>query len=282
MVSTPNSYYRISSGNRAPVRVGLLLDSRDKISAIFAKVIEDIKASNFAEIELLVVRKTTAERLPPDKSQRSRVFRLLRHVTDPKLRRRLLYDLYLRLDARIKPVNDPVAMVDCRNLLAGIEILEVEPFGEKFVHRFPGDALDIIRAKDLDVLIRFGFNILKGDILKAARYGVWSYHHGDNEFYRGGPAHFWELREGAPLSGVILQVMTEELDSGLVLCKSLFATKQTVSVPRNRFAPYWGSSDLIIRKLNELHRFGWDYLQEKAIPPTPYQGRRRIYRTPAN
>jgi len=167
-------------------------------------------------------------------------------------------------------------------LLAGIEILEVEPFGEKFVHRFPGDALDIIRAKDLDVLIRFGFNILKGDILKAARYGVWSYHHGDNEFYRGGPAHFWELREGSPLSGVILQVLTEELDSGLVLCKSLFATKQTVSVSRNRFAPYWGSSDLIIRKLNELHRFGWDYLQEKAIPPTPYQGRRRIYRTPAN
>jgi hypothetical protein len=41
---------------------------------------------------------------------------------------------------------------------------------------------------------------------------VWSYHHGDNEFYRGGPPHFWELYEKAPLSGVILQVLTEELD----------------------------------------------------------------------
>src|SRR6266567_2602478 len=91
-------------------------------------------------------------------------------------------------------------------------------------------------------------NILAGEILTAARYGVWSYHHGDNDFYRGGPPHFWELCERAPLSGVILQVLTEELDGGVVLCKSLFATQPTVMVSRNRFAPYWGSTDLVIRK----------------------------------
>src|SRR6202007_2537062 len=130
-----------------------------------------------------------------------------------------------------------------------------EPLGKKFVHRFPDDALEIIRSKDLDVLIRFGFNILHGDILQAARFGVWSYHHGDNEFYRGGPPHFWELYESAPLSGVVLQVLSEELDAGLVLCKSLFATQKTLSVSKNRYAPYWGSTDLVIRKLNELHRF---------------------------
>ena len=51
MVSTPNSYYRISSAVRAPLRIGLLLDSREEISAFFARIIEDIKASNFAGIE---------------------------------------------------------------------------------------------------------------------------------------------------------------------------------------------------------------------------------------
>jgi hypothetical protein len=167
-------------------------------------------------------------------------------------------------------------------LLSGIETIEVEPEGKKFVHRFPADALERIREKNLDVLIRFGFNILHGDILKAARYGVWSYHHGDNEFYRGGPAHFWELHESSPLSGVILQVLTEDLDGGLVLCKSLFPTERTISVSRNRYAPYWGSSDLVIRKLNELHRFGWDYVREKAPPSTPYQGKRKIYKKPGN
>src|ERR1022692_1175140 len=282
MASIPSSYYHISSADRAPLRIGLLLDSRDQIPAFFARIIEGIKASNFAGIELLVVRKTTAGKARPGKPPSSRALRFLRHLWDPKLRKRLLYDLYLRLDARMKPANDPLAMVDCRDMLSAIESIDVEPAEKNFIHRFPDEALEKIRAKDLDVLIRFGFNIFHGDIFQAARYGEWSYHHGDNEFYRGGPAHFWELWEGSPLSGVILQVLTEELDGGLVLCKSLFATDPTLSVSRNRYTPYWGSSDLLIRKLNELHRLGWDYLLETAIPPAPYRGKRAIYRTPAN
>ena len=112
-------------------------------------------------------------------------------------------------------------------MLAGIGSIEVEPMGKKFIHKFPPDALEKIRAKELDVILRFGFNILSGEILTVARYGVWSYPHGDNDFYRGGPPHFGELVEKSPLSGVILQVLTEELNSGLVLCKSLFSTEQT-------------------------------------------------------
>ena len=282
MIRTANSYYRVSTADRAPLRIGLLLDSSEEISAVFAKIIEDIKGSNFGRIELLVVRKTVAEKATPNGQSRSRAVRLVRRLSDANLRKHLLYDLYLRLDARVKPANDPGATVNCRELLAGFDTIEVEPLGKRFVHRFPEDALEKIRAKDLDVLIRFGFNILRGDILKAARYGVWSYHHGDNEFYRGGPAYFWELRERNELSGVILQVLTEELDAGVVLCKSLFATEPTLSLSRNRFTPYWGSADLMIRKLNELHRFGWNYLLERVVPQTPYRGKRNIYKTPTN
>ena len=282
IVSTANGYYRSSSANREPLRIGLLLNSSTEISAVAAKIIEDIKASNFAGIELLVVRKTSAHKPASDRTPNSAARKFLRRISDSKLRSHLLYDLYLRLDARMKPANDPLAKVDSRTLLAGIETHEVEPIEKKFVQFFPADAVEKIRSMDLDVLIRFGFNILHGDILHAARYGVWSYHHGDNEFYRGGPPHFWELLEGSQLSGVILQVLTEELDAGLVLCKSLFATEPTLSVSRNRYTPYWGSSDMIIRKLNELHRFGWDHLLEKAVPPAPYRGKRSLYRTPTN
>ena len=37
---------------------------------------------------------------------------------------------------------------------------------------------------------------LRGEI---ARHGVWSYHHGDNRFYRGGPPGFWEVMEDQPV-----------------------------------------------------------------------------------
>ena len=272
--------FRFSRAARPPLRIGLLLDG-PKLSAFFARIIEDITGSNFANLELLVFRKKT-QSLAPENPSTSVVGTLKKRLLDPKLRKSAFYDLYLRLDQRTKPPNHPQNVVDCSSLLAGVESIEVEPIGKKFVQRFPPDAIERIQSKKLDVLLRFGFNILHGEILTSARYGVWSYHHGDNEFYRGGPPHFWELYEKAPLSGVILQVLTEELDGGVVLCKSLFATQPTVMVSKNRFAPYWGSTDLVIRKLNELHQFGWDYVKERAVPPAAYKGKRKIYRSPSN
>lgn len=91
------------------------------------------------------------------------------------------------------------------------------PIGRRLVQRLPVDAVERIRQKQLDVLIRFGFNILRGEILTAAKHGVWSYNHGDGDYYRGGPAHFWEVYEGNPISGAMLQVPTEELAAGTVL-----------------------------------------------------------------
>jgi hypothetical protein len=277
----PNSFYRISPSENPPLRIGLLLDSKNELPAFCVRIVEDIQASNFAQIKLLVLRKSTV--VPAPASQTTNSHRgPIRHILDPKLRRRLVYDLYLRLDSRKSLADNPIAKTACADLLDGIETLEVEPIGKKFVHRFPDDALAAIRSHNLDVLIRFGFNILHGDILRAARYGVWSYHHGDNEFYRGGPPHFWELVEDSLLTGVILQVLSEDLDDGLVLCKSQFATENTISVSRNRYGPYWGSAEMMIRKLNELHQFGWQSLLDKAIPSAPYKGKRAIYKSPTN
>ncbi|MFZ0318419.1 MAG: hypothetical protein WAL56_04760 [Candidatus Sulfotelmatobacter sp.] len=182
--------------------------------------------------------------------------------------KRLLYDLYLRLDARRNAGNNPLAPVDCSQLLAGVEALDAE-------------SVDKVRSKNLDVLFHFGSGILHGDILKAARCGVWIYHHADNEFYRGVPNYFWEMLEGAPLSGVVLEVLAGEPGSGLALCKSLFATERTLSLSRNRYTPYWGCTDLVIQKLNELHRFGWDSVLYRALPPVPYKGN-RVYELPSN
>jgi len=273
-------YFRLSPALRPPLRIGLLLDTA-KVSAFCARVIEDIQCSNFARIELVAFRKSPAKPVVPNPSA-SLANKLARRLIDPKLRKHILYNAYLQLDRRKKPANHPLDPVDCSAQLAGIDSIEVEPIGQNFVQRFPDVALEKLRSKNLDVLLRFGFNILHGGVLQAARFGVWSYHHGDNDFYRGGPSHFWELVEGSSLSGVILQVLTEELDGGLVLCKSLFATQDTLSISKNRFGPYWGATDLVIRKLNELHQFGWEYVRQKALPPAPYMGKRRIYRSPTN
>lgn len=94
----------------------------------------------------------------------------------------------------------------------------------KHSNYFSDEAVAKIRAANADVILRFGFNILRGEILNAARYGVWSYHHGDEQQFRGGPPGFWEMVRGVPVTGAILQRLTETLDSGVVLRKGYFRT----------------------------------------------------------
>src|SRR5580700_6331090 len=277
-----SSLYRQSESGKPPLRIGLLLDSAE-LAACFAEVVDHILQSNFARLELLVFngeeQKKAAER-PPERALFGKAIDLLR---DSRRRRTLLFDLYERVDRRnIIPSVDPYALVDCSARLEHVESISVTPIRKRFVHRFPADAIERIRDKRLDVLIRFGFNILRGEILTAAKYGVWSYHHGDGDYYRGGPAHFWEVYEGNPISGVMLQVLTEELDAGKVLYKGLFATYPGVSRVRNCVQPYWGAATFMIQKLRELHQYGWEHIERGAERPAPYLGKKRIYTVPSN
>jgi hypothetical protein len=270
--------FRHSPAARPPLKVGLLLDGM-MLKKCFVSVLEDIRLSNFAVLDCAVIQRPS---VPPTTFKRSPLQAASARLTNRKLRNQLLYDLYTRWVSSHTPEAYALTEVDCTPQLKDVEIITVEPITTGFVQRFPDTALEEIRRRDLDVLLRFGFNILRGDILHAARYGVWSFHHGDNEYYRGGPALFWELWEGNPLSGVILQRLTEELDAGIVLSKSIFATAQTLSVAENRHGPYTATTHFIIRKLQELHRFGYAELEARRVADSPYRGRRRLYRTPTN
>jgi hypothetical protein len=158
----------------------------------------------------------------------------------------------------------------------------VVPIAKGFTHRFSPHDLELVGEQKFDVILRFGFNILRGEILNVPRYGIWSYHHGDNAYCRGGPAYFWEIYERHPLSGVILQVLSEELDAGLVLCKANLETQQGVSISRNRVQPYWTASFFVIRKLHQLHQYGWEHVVEQSSRAQLVPGRKKLYRTPTN
>ncbi len=106
----------------------------------------------------------------------------------------------------------------------------------------PAD-LNALRDLDIDVLLRFGFNIIRGEILELPRYGVWSYHHGDEQKYRGGPPGFWEIMNDDPITGAILQRLTDTLDGGFVLRKGWFKTidhslRETVDTVLMHSAPW--------------------------------------------
>lgn len=99
----------------------------------------------------------------------------------------------------------------------------VEKKGRHSEH-FREEDIARLRALDLDFLIKFGFGIIRGDILGAARHGVWSFHHDDETRYRGAPPCFWEIYHGDSVTGAILQRLTERLDGGVVLKRGHFRT----------------------------------------------------------
>lgn len=93
---------------------------------------------------------------------------------------------------------------------------------------YPEEDIHKIKSLQLDILIRGNApGIFKGNILKSAKEGMLSFHHGDNRWNRGGPPAFWEVYSRKPSTGFIIQKLTEELDGGDVLFRGSIATKRS-------------------------------------------------------
>lgn len=249
------------------LNIGLMLDSTTS-SAWVAQIVQDIQQSSFARITF-IIRNT-----PPAQASLSLKRCVQAHW------RQTLFHKYEHWDyLRNRGQNDSKAPVDLTSALDGIASLQVQPIRKGFTDRFSEVDLATIREQQLDVIFRFGFRIIRGPILSTARYGVWSFHHDDNREYRGGPPLFWEVFEGNPVSGAILQILTDSLDGGQVLYRGLSSTDQT-SLYRNRNAVYWRTAASAIRTLHLVHSGGHDTI--RALPTyteqIPYT--RGIYRTP--
>lgn len=118
---------------------------------------------------------------------------------------------------------ESVKAEDATDLLGTIAVLKVRPeLKGKHSQYFPTNAIEEIRKHQPDVILRFGFNILRGEILNAAPLGVWSYHHCDPKVIRGGPGSFWEYLLKQDKQGAILQRLTEKLDDGIIIRQGWF------------------------------------------------------------
>ncbi|PWA04854.1 glucosamine inositolphosphorylceramide transferase family protein [Flavobacterium psychrotolerans] len=125
------------------------------------------------------------------------------------------------------------------------------PIQKQFSDWLDEDCLSFIREKQPDVILRFGFRILRGPILGMPKFGIWSLHHGDNKINRGGPPGFWEVVQQDAISGVTLQQITEDLDGGKVLGRA-FTKTDLLSFHRNQVTIFEIGIRLFEEKLKEL------------------------------
>ena len=224
------------------LRVGLLLDSYELPLWEYV-LVERLITASYASINLVIL----------NTNQKSGKGLLRRAVSNWQ---HIVFNLYTRLDAKLFDVQpNAFEPKDATELLDGVATLRVTPVSTRFSDRFSVEDVREVEHYDLDILLRFGFRILRGGILHSTRHGVWSYHHGDNRVNRGGPAGFWEVFEQWDVTGSILQVLSEELDAGKTLYRSFSQTDQR-SVHRNRNNYYWKSVSFVARVMRELCAVG--------------------------
>ena len=251
---------------RPKLKIGVMLDGLS-VPAWAAGVLSEIANSDIAELTVAIVNDT------PVVPAASRLKRLLSGNAQIN---NMLYYRYVGLDnARHPQFSAPFASQDVANLFPAR--LAVLPISKKFVDRFSEQDVAAIEKFDLDVILRFGFKIIRGDILSAARFGVWSYHHDDNNEYRGGPAQFWEIFERNPVSGVVLQVLTDKLDGGNVIYRSYGATISNLWLSQNKMQAYDKAASFVQRCLRQLYQTGAVLAEAET---GAYQ--KPIYRTPTN
>ena len=266
---------------KSKLRIGLLLNGTELVAWAY-RMIEIIKDSDYAEISLIV-----ENTLPAEKRRLSLVSQIARKIRSGQFWTTVIRLTLTTLERRLigKPGGLPNAskQVDGKDLLAGIEVIKVHPKRQGFSDYIEGDELARIQAHNIDVFIRLGFRILRGDILRSARYGVWSYHHGDNRVNRGGPPGYWEVMESSPVTGTMLQVLTEDLDGGRVLYRS-YSSTHDMSLADNKSNVQWKTLHFIPRKLKQLHDEGEEIffarVKEENAHPEFYD--RRLYKVPTN
>ncbi len=268
--------YTHSPSAKPPLRIGLLVDAF-WIGRPAAAVIREIFRSDFAQLEMVICNNTRGDKPSGTFGVPDRSVKLSRQ----QRRSALIWSLYNRFDRRVgKTEIDPLAMENCESMLKHVDLLRVAIDAGEAEELAP-EALTAVGAKDLDLILHFGFMRNYGAIAQAARYGIWSLYYGDYDYYHGGPPYFWELYEQNPISGLTL-LFSHKPAVYRVLAKAHFSTELGLFVRRNAARPFWGSVQLVMQKLWELHVYGWDFVKGRILPPTVYLGERKIYRAPTN
>lgn len=190
---------------------------------------------------------------------------------------------YLRLFERSPSVRDALEESSFTALLGDADRLYITPRRTVYSDYFEQPDLDRLSAYDIDVAVRLGYRILRGDVLRVPRYGIWSFHHGDNRTNRGGPPGFWEVMLGWAETGATLQILSEDLDAGIVLARTRSSTIP-FSVSDNASAIHWAALPMVPRQLRQLQALGGEAFLERVtrdnLDPTIYH--RPLYRHPDN
>ena len=247
------------------MKIGIILDST-KVSWYINDLVKWIKKDPNLNLEVLLIQNV-------DNKRKSIYSGGLSKIVD-----RILFKIVNILEKKLISKKYPqykkhFGKYDLKNLNIKELNVEFEKSNNDRNFNYSDKTIDKIKALNLDIIIRGGSGILKGKVLNSSKFGIISFHHGDNSVNRGGPSGFWEVYEKNPKTGFTIQILTEELDGGNVLKRGNFRTEQFYLL--NQIILKERSNHYMKSILNEIS-------QTNTLPPSmknyPYFN--RLYKSP--
>jgi len=210
--------------NSKKLKVGIIVDDLNQpylVHDLYKKSLE----SNCYSIVSLVIQKSN------NTKKKSFVDKLINYRKAKGIMRlinRLIFEFIDQVETQIIKKKNKFKDFFITHPISKFEVqkIYVEPkiSSSGLYYNYKTEDIDKIKKLDLDVIIRGGSGILQGEILNLCQLGIISFHHGDNDFYRGGPPGFWEVFNREPSTGFVIQRLTEELDGGDVIFKGNIPT----------------------------------------------------------
>jgi hypothetical protein len=135
-------------------------------------------------------------------------------LNSPPSRKRLKHLLYYALNL-VTVRNRYTRASRLPDDLPIVETIDFAAEQEGSWQRLPETLLRRIAKDPPHAIIKFGMGLLRVPADLAAP--ILSYHHGDPAAFRGRPAGFYELLQGQPVMGQIVQILSNTLDAGSVV-----------------------------------------------------------------
>jgi hypothetical protein len=236
MIEANYIYMQDIASDKKSLRVGVLLDSIVQPAWILW-IIEEIIRMNEAELSFVVLNKGMGNSVAKE-GFASKLFKGI-----SILERKLVKGSLAEFERRKISIPNSAILIEDVPVKKGIGL------------KLSDDSIEAIRELNPDIIIRFGFGILRGEILNIPKHGVWSFHHGDNRIARGRPACFWEIRNNEHIIGAVLQILNEELDNGKIIDR-VYSKVINNSVWLSMNQLYKTAKQMVPNKIRHLYKIG--------------------------
>jgi hypothetical protein len=225
------------------LKIGILLNSKNVLAWIY-KVMEDIVASDYAELILIVYCND-----------------LKRSAGSPENSGSLISRLQRKLDMLLFSRTDGYNVLkDLNQLVNGVNEIRVETIRKNETEEFALTDISAIQKYNPDIIIKFREGRLSGEILKLAKYGVWGFSMDSCKSYPVSEAGYNEVVSENPVTQAELVILKDAGEKDITI-SSAWESTCSYSVHLNRNKLYWRSSLFIPRIIQGINNYGSSYLE---------------------